>query len=119
MRSISKYLFTFYLYQGGMKLYVLILSLIIMATVCKDVDAQGRQRLPNQNLRIKQGVRSGELTRAETVRLAMNRRHLRHDVRQAISDSVITRNERREIRRELRRSSRAIYRKKHNRRDRV
>ena len=102
-----------------MKLKFIIPALIIMTALISDASAQGRVRQVNQNRRMREGVRSGELTRAETVNLSRNRRHVRREIRQAKSDGVVTCNERREIRRDQRRSSRAIYRKKHNRRDRI
>lgn len=79
--------------------------------------AQNRSRI--QRHRIMQGVRSGELTRAETRSLVMQQRMTRRNMRRAYADGVITRRERKEIRRAKRHNSRVIYHKKHNLRDRI
>ena len=87
--------------------------------------ASAQQRTPaiqhrqhNENMRIMQGVRNGELTGPETHRLAREQKHIRHDRRLARADGEVTRRERRHIRREQRIASRDIYRQKHDRQDR-
>ena len=100
-----------------MKLKLLAATVIMLALGLNTAEAQTRQRV--QRHRIRQGVRSGELTRAETRNLAIHKRGTRRDIRRAKSDGVITRRERKELRRDRRHNSRAIYRKKHNRRNRV
>jgi len=96
-----------------MKIKLLILTVIIMLTAMTEADAQNRHR------RIKQGVRSGEITRMERQQLAKQQRHTRREVRRAKSDGIITHRERREIRQDKRQTSRSVYRKKHNRRNRI
>ena len=71
-----------------------------------------------QKDRIKEGVRSGELTRGETRRLVRGQRRVHRMERRANSDGNVTLNERRHINRAQNRQSRRIYRKKHNRRGR-
>ncbi|MEP7256362.1 MAG: hypothetical protein ABI666_11350 [Ferruginibacter sp.] len=100
-----------------MKLKLLAATVIMLALVSNTAEAQARQ--PVQRHRIREGVRSGELTRAETRNLALQERGTRRDIRRAKSDGVITRRERKEIRRDKKHNSRAIYRKKHNRRNRA
>ena len=78
------------------------------------------QRLHDQHARIRQGVRSDELTRHETRNL--DRRDARV-YRQERRDRFfhhgrLTNNERRHLNGELNRDSRAIYRDKHNDRER-
>ena len=75
-------------------------------------------RQKRQHQRIRQGVRSEELTRRETVRLRNEQRDIRQEEREAKSDGDVTRQERRSIHREQNQASRHIYRAKHNRRDR-
>ena len=77
------------------------------------------QNISNDRRRIRQGVRSGELTRAETRRVVHQQREIRRDVRQAKADGVVTPAEKREIRQDKRKADRTIYRTKHNRRDRL
>ena len=71
-----------------------------------------------QPARIKQGVKSGELTRRETKTLVNQQAEKRQDIKQAKADAVVTTAEKKEIKQDKRQSSRAIYRKKHNARDR-
>jgi len=83
--------------------------------------AQGsiNQRQRNQQARIRQGIRSGELTRREAYRLES--RQARVKVREAFarrSGGEFTARERYRIQRQLNRSSRGIYRQKHDRQDR-
>jgi hypothetical protein len=71
-------------------------------------------RQHNQDRRINQGVRSGELTRNETRHLRADERNISRDKRMAKADGRVTRSERRDLRRDENRTSRAIYRDKHN-----
>ena len=99
-----------------MKPVKIFVALLLMIFATSSVDAQ---TVPNDRRRIKQGVRSGELTRSETRRVVHQQRAIRQDVRQAKSDGVVTPAEKREIKQEKRKADRTIYRKKHNRRDRI
>lgn len=65
--------------------------------------------------RIKNGVRSGELTRFETRELRQKLRKLKRAVRKAKEDRKITKREKRNLEKRAKRLSRAIYKKKHNR----
>ena len=71
-----------------------------------------RQR--NEQARIRQGVRSGELTRVEAARLKGREAEIRQDKREAKADGVVTRDERQDIRKDERQASRAIHRQKHD-----
>jgi hypothetical protein len=72
------------------------------------------KREQNQKARIKQGVKSGELTKKEAVRLRAEQRKIENDKAKAQADGKVTPAERKKIRREERRSSRDIYRQKHD-----
>ncbi|MCI0339394.1 MAG: hypothetical protein L0226_17620 [Acidobacteria bacterium] len=77
----------------------------------------GRQQ--HQQQRIRQGIRSGELTRRETARLQATQARIR--VNEAFarrSGGAFTGRERLRIQRQLNHSSRSIYRQKHDRQDR-
>ncbi len=100
-----------------MKLKFIIATAIIFAVGIGSTEAQVKTT-PTQHARIRQGVRTGELTRSETANLAQGQREIRQDVRSAKSDGVVTRKERKQIRHEKRQESRKIFRKKHNKRDR-
>lgn len=76
------------------------------------------QRQQNQAQRIRQGVRSGELTRPETRRLVHGQRELRRDERAAKADGVVTARERAGLQHEANQQSRRIHRQKHDAQDR-
>ena len=96
----------------------LLATALIMAISIGSASAQIRQREKNQRHRIVQGVKSGELTRAETKNVIRKEKEVKQDVKEAKADGVITGSERKEIRRDQNKASRTIYRKKHNNRDR-
>lgn len=96
-------------------LFVISLSASAMAqTKTPVVD----QREKNQQERVKEGVKSGELTRGETRRLEAQQGKIKADEMVAKSDGKVTKAERRQLKREQNRASKNIYRKKHNNRDR-
>ncbi len=100
-----------------MKLTKFIAAMLILLTAAVNVNAQAPGHR-NDRTKIKQGVRSGELTRQETVALAKQQKDIRHDIKDAKADGVVTRHERKEIKQDKRQADRNIYRKKHNKRDR-
>ena len=72
------------------------------------------QRQIRQQARIRQGVRSGALTPAETRRLEAEQRKIAREKRAAKADGMLTTAERAKIRHDQNKASRDIYRKKHN-----
>ena len=72
----------------------------------------------NQRHRIRQGVRSGELTKHEARQIHRQEKDIRQDKKEARADGVVTHEERKEIRQDERKANRNIYRKKHNGRTR-
>lgn len=103
-----------------MKIKLIAAFMILFCFTAASVSAQTiRQKSRNERARIKQGVRSGELTKAEAVNLAKDQKEIRQEVKQAkTDDGVIDRSERKDIKQDQRQASRKIYRKKHNARDR-
>jgi hypothetical protein len=75
------------------------------------------KREANQQERIKEGVKSGELTGKETMKLEKQQRKIRRDEMKAKSDGVVTPGERAKLHREQKRASKNIYKKKHNKAD--
>ena len=75
------------------------------------------RREHNQQVRVRQGVRSGELTRAEARRLEAEQARIRADERLARRDGLAAK-ERERLQRELERASRDIRRQKHDKQDR-
>ena len=76
------------------------------------------RRQANQQIRIGQGVRSGELTGWETWSLERKEAHLAHLERRLKSDGTLTPAERARLQAELNELSRAIYRQKHDQQSR-
>ncbi len=95
----------------------ILFSAILLALAIGNADAQNGRQV-RQHKRIKQGVKSGELTRAEAVNLRNGQKEIREEKREARADGVVTAEEKKEIRQDQRQESRKIFRKKHNRRDR-
>lgn len=73
------------------------------------------KRQANQEKRIEQGVKSGELTKREAARLEKREDKLQKDKEKAQADGVVTKKERRQLNREANRDSKAIARQKHDR----
>ena len=72
------------------------------------------KREHNQAQRIRQGVKSGELTRPETRRLVAGEARLHANEAAAKADGVVTARERARLQAEANRESARIYRQKHD-----
>ncbi len=101
-----------------MKSKLLALSALVFVLSIGDASAQIKKNQKQNNRKIAQGVRSGELTKVEARKLAKDQQEIRQDVKEAKADGVVTKDERREIKQDQRQQSREIKRKKNNRRTR-
>lgn len=101
-----------------MKTKLFALLALIFCIGLGNVNAQTVKTPRHERQRIKQGAKSGELTRSETRTLAYQQRDIHQDKKEARADGVVTRAERKDIRKDERKANRSIYRKKHNNRDR-
>jgi len=72
------------------------------------------ERQKDQQERIGQGVKSGELNAKETARLERQQHRIQRDKRQAKADGTVTKAERAEIRARQNNASRNIARQKHD-----
>ena len=72
------------------------------------------KRQANQERRIEQGVKSGELTKKEAAHLEKREAKLEADKQKAKADGVVTKKERAKLQHEANRDSKAIYRQKHD-----
>lgn len=86
------------------------LSIVSMAQSTPNIDRRER----HQQRRIRNGVRSGSLTRREAVRLERQQARTHAQEAAAKSDGVVTGKERRHLRRREARTSRHVYRQKHD-----
>ncbi|MBV9462828.1 MAG: hypothetical protein JO317_01245 [Verrucomicrobiae bacterium] len=77
-----------------------------------DPGVNTRQRW--QRDRIRQGVRSGQLTKGETKQLASEEKDLRQEEKQYKSDGTLTKDERQDLHQDLNQVSKDIYTDKHN-----
>ncbi len=102
-----------------MKKRMLLAMLVLTAALSLAAAAQEKtpvvnERQVNQQERIKEGVKSGELTPGETRRLEMQQGKIEADKLNAKADGKVTPAERRKLQREQNRASRKIHRLKHN-----
>ncbi len=77
-----------------------------------------KKRQVNQKKRIRNGVKSGELSKKEATKLRKQQRNIKKTKRAAKADGKVTRKERKQIQRKQNRASKNIKRKKHNNRKR-
>jgi hypothetical protein len=98
------------------RIILLCLGIAVLGSVAVAQTATPKvtKRQIHQQQRIKQGEKSGELTRGEAARLEAQQGKIAFDKAKAKSDGVVTPAERAKLRREQNRASRNIYRKKHN-----
>jgi hypothetical protein len=95
---------------------VFAISLSIVATASTPY-INRRER--EEQRRIRQGIRSGELTRREAGRLEAEQARIRVAERFARADGTVTRRERYRLNRMLDHASRDIHRQKHDSQDRI
>jgi hypothetical protein len=94
--------------------------MLLSGTLCVPLFAQNPidQREQSQKARIRQGVKSGELTRNEARQLLKKEAKIRASERKAKSDGEITRKEARKLDRKLDKASRDIAKQKNDKQDR-
>jgi hypothetical protein len=97
--------------------FVLVVSILCIGVFTQLPAQTITQKQINQEKRIHQGVKSGELTRHETKVLRKEQRIIERDKLKAKADGVVTKKEIHKIKAEQKAASNDIFRKKHN--DRV
>ncbi len=94
-------------------------ALVLSAGTMLAAEPTPAGRQINEQKRIAQGVRSGELTRAEARHLEKNAARVHRSIRRdRVDGGEFTPRERAKAQKKLRKQSRAIYRQKHDRQDR-
>ena len=93
---------------------VLIAAAFPVASYAATRDAGVNQRQHNQQQRMQQGWRSGDLTRNESRNLQGQARDIRREEQRYRSDGNFTRAERADVRHDLNNLSRDIYRERHD-----
>ena len=98
-----------------------IIALFVFALTASGLIAQAQTPVINktqkdQHARIVQGVKSGELTKAEAKKLTAEQKDIRTDKQIAKADGKATPTEKKIIKREQKKVSKDIHRLKHNKR---
>ncbi|MGH9407181.1 MAG: hypothetical protein ACRD3D_15280 [Terriglobia bacterium] len=105
------------LFGGFAVAAALILPLALASpAVAQDRTPHLNKRQENQQDRIQQGVKSGQLTRGEADRIEAREGRLQANKLEDKAKGPLTRKERTRLNRQANRDSRTIYRLKHNRR---
>ncbi len=97
-----------------------LLAIAVLSTAAYTSNAQTAtsarraSTIKNDRQRIKQGVKSGELTKPEAARLAAQTAKLKNEKEAYKADGVVTREERKDLRKDQAKVSRRIYRQKHD-----
>lgn len=101
-------------------LFAALAAVAVNANLASANDSTPRvdRREHRQHARIRHGVRSGELTRGEAMRLRAGQVHVRRMELRAKADGRVGSRERARLERAQDRQSRHIYRLKHNQRSR-
>lgn len=105
------------------KLSLSILALALSATLASTANAGTRDprvnhRQHHQQERIAQGVKSGELTKAEAKDLHGDQKEIRQEEKEFKSDGKLTKNERQELHQDQAAASKEIYQEKHDEQER-
>ncbi len=98
------------------RLAILTVMMMVFLFISFDMAQAGRagNRQIKQQKRIHQGVKSGELTRKETLRLEKEQCRIQKTKQEALSDGELTPEERLRLERQQNQANRHIYRLKHN-----
>ena len=101
-----------------MKLKFLILGFLVfglsLASQAQTATPKVVKKQIKQQKRIHKGVKSGALTKKETIKLQKQQKHINRTKRKAKSDGVVTKKERAKIHRKQTRASKNIYKQKHD-----
>ncbi len=103
-----------------MKILALVLGLLLpVASLVSEAGQRHDRRQGRQSARIKEGVKSGELTKGEAARLRGQQRNIRRAEKKAQADGDVSGKEAAKLERMQDRASKNIYNKKHNDKDRA
>ncbi len=94
------------------------IATFVLALGITSANAQTHTVAHRQHQRIRQGVKSGELTKTEATNLRNDQKEIRQEKQAAKADGVVTKDEAKDIRKDQKQESRKIFRKKHNERER-
>lgn len=98
----------------------IILAIAVFSTASYAASAQTTttakpvSTIKNDRQRIRQGVKSGELTKAEATRLKVQTAKVNQERKDYKADGVVTTEERKDLRQDKKKLSRRIYKQKHD-----
>ncbi len=93
----------------------IILLVAVFFTCSTAANAQANN---TQKQRVKQGVKSGEITKAEAEKIREQRKEVRAEVKEVKADGIVTKEEKKDIKKERKDANKAIVRAKHNKQTR-
>ncbi len=93
-------------------------TILIVAAFFTISTAANAQKNNNQKQRVKQGVKSGEITKAEADKIREQRKEVREEVKEAKADGTVTKEEKKDIKQERKDANKAIVRAKQNKKTR-
>lgn len=93
----------------------IILLIAVFFTIGTAANAQTNN---TQKQRVKQGVKSGEITKAEADKIREQRKEVRAEVKEAKADGTVTKEEKKDIKQERKDANKAITRAKQNKKTR-
>ncbi|MGZ8251894.1 MAG: hypothetical protein ACXW1P_05805 [Methylophilaceae bacterium] len=93
---------------------IVITAAFVTPSLAGTKDPRVNHRQHRQDARIAQGVKLGELTRAERKDLVADRRDIRREERQFKSDGTLTKDERQELHQDQAAANKEIYQEKHD-----
>ena len=99
-------------------LILVIISIGVLSVISSAQDKTPiiNKREAKQNNRIKEGVKTGQLTKGEAKYLHQEQKEIRNSKRSAKKDGKVTKGERKMIKSEQNKANKDIYRLKHNNR---
>ena len=98
-----------------MKTLSVLMGVVLLSISTITASAQNNRNFQDENQRIRQGVRSGQLTAAETYRLKQRELQIRNEAtRYKLNDGRIGPRERADLRRDNRQLNRQVFRQKHD-----
>ncbi len=92
----------------------IVLSLVFSSMTAFVWAGEVKKREENQQNRVAQGVKSGELTAGETARIEKGEQKIEADRKAALADGKMTRKEKKKLNREENKESKKIHHLKHN-----
>jgi hypothetical protein len=95
-------------------LAIAIFSTASYATSAQTTTSKHVSTIKNDRQRIRQGVKSGELTKAEAARLKAQTAKVNQERKEYKADGVVTLEERKDLRQDKKKLSRRIYKQKHD-----